>query len=42
MLSPDTVRTHIRNAMVTLDARTRTQAVAMAMARGEISLDGKM
>jgi two-component system response regulator DesR len=30
-LSPETVRTHVRNAMVKLGARTRLQAVVMAM-----------
>ena len=38
-LSPETVRTHIRNGMTKLGARTRTQAVVAAVARGEI--DGK-
>ena len=37
-LSPDTIRTHVRNGMVTLGARTRIQAVAMALARQEIRL----
>jgi DNA-binding NarL/FixJ family response regulator len=37
VLSPETVRTHIRNAMEKLDARTRTQAVVMALDREEIS-----
>ena len=37
-LSPDTVRTHVRNGMVTLGAHTRVQAVAMAIARGEIHI----
>jgi DNA-binding NarL/FixJ family response regulator len=35
-LSPETVRTHIRNAMRRLDARTRVRAVTIAVARGEI------
>lgn len=30
-LSPETVRTHVRNAMRKLDADTRTQAVALAI-----------
>ena len=30
-LSPETVRTHLRNAMTKLRARTRVQAVAMAV-----------
>ena len=36
VLSPETVRTHVRNAMGKLEARTRTQAVVKAMERGEI------
>jgi DNA-binding CsgD family transcriptional regulator len=36
VLSPDTVRTHVRNAMATLGASTRSQAVAMALRNGEI------
>jgi DNA-binding NarL/FixJ family response regulator len=35
-LSPETVRTHIRNASRRLGARTRVHAVTMAIARGEI------
>ncbi|MDQ1699842.1 MAG: formate hydrogenlyase transcriptional activator [Frankiaceae bacterium] len=35
-LSPDTVRTHLRNAMRKLDAHTRTHAIAIAMKRREI------
>jgi DNA-binding NarL/FixJ family response regulator len=31
VLSPETIRTHIRNAMVKLGARTRVQAVAMVV-----------
>lgn len=38
VLSPDTVRTHVRNAMSKLDARTRTQAVVEAMERHEIKV----
>ncbi len=34
MLSPETVRTHVRNAMTKLGASTRSQAVALAL-RGE-------
>ena len=30
-ISPETVRTHVRNAMAKLEADTRTQAVAMAL-----------
>jgi DNA-binding NarL/FixJ family response regulator len=36
-LSPETIRTHLRNAMQRLDAHTRVQAVAVAMRDGEIS-----
>jgi DNA-binding NarL/FixJ family response regulator len=36
VLSPETVRTHVRNAMETLHARTRTEAVVKALDRGEI------
>src|SRR5215218_2846600 len=36
VLSPETVRTHVRNAMGKLDARTRTQAVVKALDREEI------
>lgn len=36
VLSPETVRTHIRNAMEKLDARTRTEAVVKALEREEI------
>ncbi len=35
-ISPDTVRTHIRNGLVKLGARTRAQAVAMALTAREI------
>jgi DNA-binding NarL/FixJ family response regulator len=35
-LSPETVRTHVRNAMGKLDASTRVHAVALAIQRGEI------
>jgi DNA-binding NarL/FixJ family response regulator len=35
-LSPETVRTHIRNAMRRLGARTRVHAVTIAVARREI------
>ena len=30
-ISPETVRTHVRNAMTKLEADTRTQAVALAL-----------
>jgi DNA-binding NarL/FixJ family response regulator len=36
VLSPETVRTHIRNAMDKLDARTRTEAVVKALDQEEI------
>jgi DNA-binding NarL/FixJ family response regulator len=36
VLSPETVRTHIRNAMEKLNARTRTEAVVKALDREEI------
>jgi DNA-binding NarL/FixJ family response regulator len=36
VLSPETVRTHVRNAMEKLDARTRTEAVVKALDSGEI------
>jgi DNA-binding NarL/FixJ family response regulator len=38
VLSPETVRTHIRNAMAKLEAHTRAGAVAEALRRGEIDL----
>ena len=37
VLSPETVRTHIRNAMAKLGASTRSQAVVVALERREIS-----
>lgn len=36
VLSPETVRTHVRNAMKKLQARTRTEAVVKALDRAEI------
>jgi DNA-binding NarL/FixJ family response regulator len=36
VLSPETVRTHVRNAMAKLKARTRTEAVVKALDREEI------
>jgi DNA-binding CsgD family transcriptional regulator len=36
VLSPETVRTHVRNAMSKLGATTRSHAVALALQRGEI------
>jgi hypothetical protein len=37
VLSPETVRTHIRNAMTKLGASTRSQAVAIALGNSEIA-----
>lgn len=37
VLSPETVRTHIRNAMAKLGASTRSQAVVLALGRREIA-----
>ena len=37
-VSPETVRTHVRNAMDKLGARTRAHAIAIAVQRGEVSL----
>jgi DNA-binding NarL/FixJ family response regulator len=36
VLSPETVRTHVRNAMEKLEAHTRVHAVAIALRQGEI------
>lgn len=36
-LSPETVRTHIRNSMRKLEARTRIEAVAIALEQGFVS-----
>jgi DNA-binding NarL/FixJ family response regulator len=36
-LSPHTVRSHVRSAMLRLGASTRTHAIVLAMLRGEIS-----
>jgi DNA-binding NarL/FixJ family response regulator len=36
VLSPETIRTHVRNAMAKLEARTRTEAVVKALQREEI------
>lgn len=35
-ISPDTVRVHVRNAIRKLGARTRAQAIGIAVSRGEI------
>jgi DNA-binding CsgD family transcriptional regulator len=37
-ISRETVRTHIRNAMEKLHARTRPHAIALAACRGEIDI----
>ncbi len=37
VLSPETVRTHVRNAMAKLGASTRSQAVALALKSNEIT-----
>jgi PAS domain S-box-containing protein len=37
-ISRDTVRTHVANGTTKLQAKTRVQAVALALARGEIAL----
>ena len=37
-ISPDTVRTHIDNAMQKLEARTRVHAIAIALRRGLIEI----
>ena len=37
-LSPETVRTHVRNAMDKLEAHTRVHAIAIALRQGEIEL----
>jgi DNA-binding CsgD family transcriptional regulator len=39
VLSPETVRTHVRNAMSKLGASTRSQAVALALQHDEITTD---
>jgi PAS domain S-box-containing protein len=38
-ISPETVRVHVRNAMRRLGARTRVQAIGLALARGEIGME---
>jgi DNA-binding NarL/FixJ family response regulator len=40
VLSSETVKTHIRNAMAKLEARNRVHAIAIALRSGVISLDG--
>ncbi len=39
IVSVETVRTHVRNAIGKLQARNRVHAIAMALERGEIALD---
>jgi DNA-binding CsgD family transcriptional regulator len=41
VLSPETIRTHVRNAMSKLGASTRSQAVALALQGGEITADAQ-
>ena len=38
VIAPDTVRTHIRNAIRHLEAENRTHAIALALRSGEIAL----
>ena len=38
-ISPDTVRVHVRNAMRKLGARTRAQAIGIAMSKGIVKLE---
>jgi PAS domain S-box-containing protein len=38
-ISRDTVRTHVTNGTVKLQAKTRVQAIALALARGEVALE---
>jgi DNA-binding NarL/FixJ family response regulator len=38
-ISPETVRTHIRNAMTKLEARTRVHAIALALQQKEIDFE---
>lgn len=38
-ISPDTVRVHVRNAMRKLGARTRAQAIGIAMSKGIVTLE---
>ena len=39
IVSPHTVRTHIKNGMRKLEARTRAQAVAIALSEGAIEYE---
>jgi DNA-binding CsgD family transcriptional regulator len=38
-VSVETVRTHVRNAIRKLQARNRVHAIAIALERGEITLE---
>jgi DNA-binding NarL/FixJ family response regulator len=38
VLSPETIRTHVRNAMGKLETRTRAHAIVVALRRGELAL----
>jgi DNA-binding NarL/FixJ family response regulator len=40
VLSTDTIRTHVRNAMGKLGTRTRAHAIVVALRRGELALYG--
>jgi DNA-binding CsgD family transcriptional regulator len=40
-MSVETVRTHVRNVVRKLEARNRVHAIALALERGEIALDGE-
>jgi DNA-binding NarL/FixJ family response regulator len=40
-VSVETVRTHVRNVIRKLQARNRVHAIALALERGEIALDGE-
>ena len=41
VLSTETVKTHIRNAMTKLEARTRVHAIAIALRSGLITTDAR-
>jgi DNA-binding NarL/FixJ family response regulator len=41
VLSTETIKTHIRNAMTKLEARNRVHAIAIALRAGEISLGSR-
>jgi DNA-binding NarL/FixJ family response regulator len=40
-VSVETVRTHVRNVIRKLQARNRVHAIAMALQRGDITIDGR-